>query len=335
MSTPQGNTAWPALALADWRDSYATLHMWMQIAGKTRLALEPMENHWWQCTLHLTDRGLGTTPMPVGVRFLAVDFDFIDHVLVLRTDDGASRRLRLEPQTVAQFYARYTAALNELGIALHLLARPVEVEKAIPFAEDVEHASYDAAAVQRWWRAVAQADRVFKRFRSGFVGKQSPVHFFWGSFDLAVTRFSGRPAPRHPGGAPNCADYVMVEAYSHECSSAGFWPGSDVVEEAAFYAYAYPEPEGYSAHAVRPAAAYYHPKAREFILPYDAVRTSADPDGTVLAFLQSTYEAAAALGHWDRASLERSAAVTRGGDDDQRTPASPTREPRPDDAATE
>ncbi len=309
VSTPPAleHPAWPALPLADWQDSYATLHMWMQIVGKTRLALAPMENHWWQCTLHLTDHGLGTTPMPSGIRLLTVDFDFIDHVLVLRTDDGASRRLRLEPQTVARFHARYTAALRELGIELRMLARPVEVERAIPFAEDVEHASYDAAAVQRWWRAVAQADRVFKRFRSGFLGKQSPVHFFWGSFDLAVTRFSGRPAPRHPGGAPNCADYVMVEAYSHECISAGFWPGGGPVEEAAFYAYAYPEPEGYSTRAVLPAAAYYHPKAREFILPYDAVRTAPDPDGAVLAFLESTYEAAADLGHWDRAALERPA----------------------------
>jgi hypothetical protein len=197
------------------------------------------------------------------------------------------------------------AALGELGFAPQMMPRPVEVEKAVPFAEDVEHASYDADAVNRWWRAVAQADRVFKRFRGRFAGKQSPVHFFWGSFDLAVTRFSGRPAPRHPGGAPNCPDYVMVEAYSHECSSAGFWPGGGAVDEAAFYAYAYPEPAGYSAHAVQPAAAFYHPKAREFILPYEAVRTAADPDAALLAFLQSTYEAAADLGRWDRALLDR------------------------------
>jgi hypothetical protein len=243
--------------------------------------------------------------MPAGARLLTVDFDFIDHLLVLRTDDGASRRLRLQPQTVAAFYAQYMAALGELGFKPPMLARPVEVDTAVPFAEDVEHAAYDAAAVHRWWRAAAQADRVFKRFRSSFVGKQSPAHFFWGSFDLAVTRFSGRPAPRHAGGAPNCPDYVMVEAYSHECSSAGFWPGGGAVEEAAFYAYAYPEPEGYSAHAVRPATAHYHPKAREFILPYEAVRTAPDPDGALLAFLQSTYEAAADHGRWNRAALER------------------------------
>jgi hypothetical protein len=296
---------WPPLPLAAWRDTYATLHMWTQIVGKTRLALAPMENHWWQCTLYVTERGLTTTPMPSGARLLTVDFDFIDHLLLLRTTDGADRQLRLEPQPVAQFYARYTRALGELGFDPRTMARPVEVEKAVPFAEDVEHAAYDAAAVHRWWRALAQADRVFKRFRSGFVGKQSPAHLFWGSFDLAVTRFSGRAAPRHPGGAPNCPDYVMVEAYSHECSSAGFWPGGGPVEEAAFYAYAYPEPEGYSAHAVQPAAAHYHPKAREFILPYEAVRTAADPDGTLLAFLQSTYQAAADLGRWDRPALER------------------------------
>jgi hypothetical protein len=299
--------AWPALPLADWRETYATLHMWMQIVGKTRLALAPMENHWWQCTLHVTERGLGTPPMPAGVRLLTVEFDFIDEVLVLRTADGAARRLRLQPQTVAAFYAQYRAALRELGFEPRIMPRPVEVERAVPFADDFEHASYDAAAVHRWWRAMAQADRVFKRYRDAFVGKQSPVHFFWGSFDLAVTRFSGRAAPRHPGGVPNCPDYVAVEAYSHECSSAGFWPGGGAVEEAAFYAYAYPEPEGYSAHAVLPSAAYYHPKAREFILPYEAVRTAPDPDGTLLGFLQSTYEAAADRGRWDRAALERSA----------------------------
>lgn len=304
---PRANPAWPQLSLAAWQDTYATLHMWTQVVGKTRLALAPMENHWWQCTLHLTNRGLSTTPMPHGVRLLTVEFDFIDHELQVRTDEGASRQLRLEPLTVADFYAKYMAALRDIGIELRMLARPVEVERAIPFSEDVEHASYDGAAVQGWWRALSQADRVFKQFRSGFVGKQSPVHFFWGSLDLAVTRFSGRPAPRHPGGAPNCADYVMVEAYSHECSSAGFWPGGGPVEEAAFYAYAYPEPEGYSARTVRPAAAYYHPKAREFILPYEAVRAAPDPDGTLLAFLQSTYEAAADLGKWDRAGLERPA----------------------------
>lgn len=297
--------AWPALPLAAWRDTLATLHLWTQVVGKTRLALAPMENHWWQVVLLLTERGLTTSAMPWGGGSVTVDFDFIAHQLELRTSDGESRRLALAPQTVAQFYTRYMDALRALGVAPRILARPVEMETAIPFAEDAQHAAYDADAAQRWWRATANADRVFKRFRSGFVGKQSPSHFFWGSFDLATTRFSGRPAPRHPGGAPNCADYVMVEAYSHECSSAGFWPGGGAVEEAAFYAYAYPEPPGYARQAVRPAAAHYHPQAHEFILPYEAVRTAADPEATLLEFLQSCYEAAAGTGGWDRAALER------------------------------
>ncbi|RYY85451.1 MAG: hypothetical protein EOO24_36550 [Comamonadaceae bacterium] len=302
--TSAGN-AWPALPLTDWRDSYATLHMWMQIVGKTRLALAPMENHWWQVALYLTERGLTTTSMHDGDRCLVVDFDFIAHTLVLRTTDGESRTLELVAQPVAQFYGRYMEALRSLGIAARIMPRPVEVETAIPFAEDTTHAAYDAEAVQRWWRATAQADRVFKQFRSRFTGKQSPVHFFWGSFDLASTRFSGRTAPSHPGGAPNCPDRVMVEAYSHECCSAGFWPGGGPLDEAAFYAYAYPQPPNYAEQPVRPAAAHYHPAAREFILPYEAVRTAADPDAALLEFLQDTYEAAARCGNWDRAALER------------------------------
>lgn len=305
-SRPQLREAiWPALPLAPWRDTLATLHMFTQVVGKTRLALAPMENHWWQCTMYVCERGLTTTPMPAGSRLLTVDFDFIDHRLVMRDAEGGRRELALGPQTVAQFYARYLAALGELDFQPRWMARPVEVDPAIPFAEDETHAAYDADAVHRWWRALLQVDRVFKRFRSGFVGKQSPSHFFWGSFDLAVTRFSGRPAPRHPGGAPNCPDYVMVEAYSHECSSAGFWPGGGPVEEAAFYAYAYPEPPGYAEHQVRPSAASYHAGAREFILPYEAVRAAPDPDALLLEFLQDTYAAAATLGQWDRAALER------------------------------
>jgi hypothetical protein len=298
-------TAWPPLPLAAWRDTQATLHMWTQVVGKTRLALAPMENHWWQCTLYVSERGLTTTPMPEGQRLLTVDFDFVDHQLVLRTAAGGQRQVALVPQSVARFHAQYLQALHELGFTPRIHGRPSEVEEAIPFAEDERHAAYDRDAVHRWWQAMVQADRVFKRFRSGFLGKQSPVHFFWGSFDLAVTRFSGRPAPRHPGGAPNCPDYVMVEAYSRECSSAGFWPGGGPVDEAAFYAYAYPEPEGYARAPVQPSAAAYHGKAREFILPYEAVRTAADPDATLLQFLQSTYEAAATRGQWDRQALER------------------------------
>ncbi len=298
-------SAWPPLPLASWQDTFETLHMWTQLVGKTRLALAPMENHWWQCTLYVSARGLSTGPMPSGPRVLAVDFDFIDHQLTMGTSDGDSRRLPLVAESVARFHARYMQALRELGFEPRILGRPVEVQEAIPFAQDEKHAAYDRDAVQRWWRALVQVDRVFKRFRGGFLGKQSPAHFWWGSFDHAVTRFSGRTAPRHPGGAPNCADHVMVEAYSHECSSAGFWPGGGPTDEAAFYAYVYPEPEGYGASPVEPAAAWYHSEAREFILPYEAVRSAPDPDAVLLQFLESTYRAAADCGGWDRAALER------------------------------
>ena len=300
------DAAWPALPLASWRDTYATLHMWMQIVGKTRLALAPMENHWWQVPLYVTPRGLTTSAMPCGQRNVDVEFDFLQHRLAIRTSDGGKNGFALDAYSVADFFERYLDALHSLGVAPALMARPVEVDVAIPFADDRQHASYDAAAAQRWWRILAQADRVLKRFRGRFLGKQSPVHFFWGSFDLAATRFSGRNAPRHPGGAPNCADYVMVEAYSRECASCGFWPGGGAIEDPAFYAYAYPEPAGY---AERSAGAggggYYDRNAREFILPYEAVRLSRDPDASLLDFLQATYDAAADCGGWDRAALDR------------------------------
>jgi len=297
--------AWPPLPLDAWQDTLTTLHMWTQIVGKTRLALAPMENHWWQVALYVTSRGLTTSPMPSGTRTMAAEFDFIDHQLYLRASDGATRAVPLVPRSVAEFHAAYMEALASLGIEPGIRPVPVEVETAIPFAEDREHASYDADAANRCWRVLVQADRVFKRFRGRFLGKASPVHFFWGSFDLAATRFSGRPAPRHPGGAPNCPDYVMVEAYSRECSSCGFWPGGAAVAEPAFYAYAYPEPAGYAEHPVRPTGAYYSPAMREFVLPYETVRRAASPDEMLLEFLQSTYEAAADLGHWDRAPVER------------------------------
>ena len=304
------DAVWPALPLASWRDTCATLHMWMQIVGKTRLALAPMENHWWQVPLYVTPRGLTTSAMPCGQRNVDVEFDFLQHRLSIRTSDGGENGFALHAYSVADFFERYLDALHSLGVAPALMARPVEVDVAIPFAEDRQHASYDAAAAQRWWRILAQADRVLKRFRGRFLGKQSPVHFFWGSFDLAATRFSGRNAPRHPGGAPNCADYVMVEAYSRECASCGFWPGGGAIEDPAFYAYAYPEPAGY---AERSAGAggggggggYYDRNAREFILPYEAVRISRDPDASLLDFLQATYDAAADCGGWDRAALDR------------------------------
>lgn len=300
------NSAWPALPLDEWRDTYATLHMWLQIVGKTRLACAPMVNHWWQVPLYVTPRGLTTSAMPYGNRIFSVDLDFIDHVLSVRANDGATRTLKLAPRSVADFYTEYMAALRGLGFEVAFRRRaPVEVERAIPFADDREHASYDADASNRCWRILVQADRVLKRFRGRFLGKASPVHFFWGSFDLAATRFSGRPAPRHPGGAPNCPDYVMVEAYSHECSSCGFWPGGGAFPEAAFYAYAYPEPPGYGDRPVRPDAAHYSTTAREFILPYEAVRTADDPDEALLQFFHTTYGAAADLARWDRAALDR------------------------------
>jgi hypothetical protein len=298
--------AWPALPLDVWRETYETLHMWTQIVGKTRLALSPMENHWWNVALYVTPRGLTTSAMPSGNRTASVDFDFIDHELVIRTSDGATRSLRLAPRTVADFYQEYASALGELDLAVRMRPVPVEVEVATPFAEDTRHASYDAALARRFWRVLAQADRVMKRFRARFIGKSSPVHFFWGSFDHAATRYSGRAAPRHPGGAPNCPDYVMHEAYSHECSSCGFWPGGGAVTEPMFYAYAYPEPDGFKDHPVRPEGAFYSDTLREFVLPYERVRSATSPDDALLDFFQSTYEAAAVRGGWNRGALERS-----------------------------
>ena len=303
--TTSPDASWPELPLAEWQDTYATLHMWTQIVGKTRLALAPMENHWWQVALYPTPRGLTTSAIPFNQRTFAVDFDFLDHSLWLRVSDGTTRQLDLTPRSVADFYARYMAALGGLGLDVRLMPSPVEVQRAIPFAEDNEHAAYDPDAARRCWEILRRTDSVLKRFRGRFLGKASPVHFFWGSFDLATTRFSGRPAPRHGGGAPNCPDYVMVEAYSHECSSCGFWPGGGPIAEPVFYAYAYPEPAGYAEHPVRPEGAYYHREMREFILPYAAVRYAASPEDSILEFVQSTYEAAAGHGQWDRASLDR------------------------------
>lgn len=301
-------TAWPPLPLAEWRDTYATLHMWTQIVGKTRLAFAPMQNHWWQVTLYVTPRGLSTSAIPCGARSFEVEFDFIDHRLAIRSSNGRAEGFALAPMTVAEFYARYRAALRSLGIMPRLMASPVEVETAIPFADDRTHAAYDADAAHRCWQVLLQTERVLQRFRGRFLGKQSPAHFFWGAFDLAATRFSGRRAPPHPGGAPNCPNYVMVEAYSHECASCGFWPGGGPVAEPMFYAYAYPEPPGYAAHPVRPAAAAYDPQLREYVLPYAAVREAAEPDRMLLEFLQTAYDACAEHGRWDRAALERPAA---------------------------
>jgi hypothetical protein len=297
--------AWPELPLDSWRDTYATLHMWTQIVGKTRLALAPMQNHWWQVALYLTERGLTTSPIPSGSRTFAVDFDFLEHNLSARTSDGMARTLPLRPRSVADFYADYMALLGSLGLEVRIWPVPVEVESSIRFTDDRTHASYDPESATRLWRLMAQADQVLKRFRGRFLGKASPVHFFWGGFDLAATRFSGRRAPPHPGGIPNVGNWVMQEAYSHECSSVGFWPGGGPISEPVFYAYAYPEPDGFRSYPVKPAAARYNEEMREFMLPYEAVRTAASPDEDLLDFAQTTYAAAADRGNWDRAALER------------------------------
>jgi hypothetical protein len=298
-------TPWPEIPYDAWRDTYATLHMWTQIVGKIRLSLTPWVNHSWHVALYLTARGLTTSPMAYGDRIFQIDFDFIDHRLLIQAGDGATRALPLEPRSVADFHRELFARLSELGFQVSIRGTPNEVIDPIPFAQDETHAAYDRDAVNRCWRALAQADRVLKQFRDGFIGKSSPVHFFWGSFDLALTRFSGRSAPAHPGGVPNCPDWVTREAYSHEVSSCGFWPGGDALPIPVFYAYAYPEPPGYGSAPVRPSAAAYNPAYREFLLPYDEVRLAAAPDATLLAFLQDCYEAAAGLGRWDRAVLER------------------------------
>jgi uncharacterized protein DUF5996 len=305
------DSIWPRLpALAQWQDTCATLHMWTQIVGKIQLELSPWLNHSWGAALHLTTRGLGTPLIPNGPHSFAIDFDFLAHALVISTTDGGMRSFPLAPMSVADFFDRTFHALDELAIDVKIFPRPVEVQRAIRFPDDHEHASYAGDAVQLYFRALVQAQRVFSEFRARFIGKVSPVHFFWGAFDLAVSRFSGRPAPKHPGGIPNCADWVMQEAYSHEVSSAGFWPGTGL-GDAAFYAYAYPAPSGFAQAAVQPSAAYFHAGLGEFILPYEAVRTAADPDQTLLAFLQTTYEAGAVLGAWDRDALERALPASR------------------------
>jgi hypothetical protein len=298
----QPESAWPALRVDDWTSTRETLHMWLQIVGKLRLAGSPMINHWWQATFYVTPRGLTTGSIFDGTRSYSVDLDFHDHVLRIDADDGARATVALEPKSVAAFYAELMATLKELQIGTTINPTPNEVDPAIPFAEDDVHVSYDAGAVHEFWRQLVQVDRVLRQFRSRFAGKVSPVHVFWGAMDMACTRFSGRRAPRHPGGAPNCGDWVMVEGYSHELSSCGFWPGGG--EEGAFYAYAYPEPDGFKDHDVTPADAFYSDELRQFLLPYEAVRTSADPDATLLGFLQTTYEAAASHAGWDRAALE-------------------------------
>ena len=297
-------TPWPELPTAAWRDTYATVQLWTQIVGKIRLTKSPWLNHSWHVALYVTPRGLTTSPVPDGARTFQIDFDFIDHRLHISTSDGAHRQFALAGHSVASFYAAVMAALAELDIAVAIDEMPNELPEPVRFSEDRAHASYDPDAVGRFLQILVTSDRVFKQFRTGFLGKASPVHFFWGSFALAVTRFSGRRAPRHPGGVPNLPDAVAHEAYSHEVSSAGFWPGSGAIDYPAFYSYAYPEPSGFRTAKVRPGAAFFSDAVVEFILPYDAVRTAADPDTALLDFLQSTYDAAAIAAQWDRDALE-------------------------------
>jgi hypothetical protein len=295
--------AWPDLPFASWSTTAATLQLWTQIIGKIRLKQTPWLNHGWQVPFYISARGLSTSPIPAGNEIFEIEFDFIGHRLVVRTSRGERGELPLKSQTVADFFFRVVDLLNGMGIPAAIDEMPNEVSNPIRFSRDQVHDTYDAASVHRFWRALVQVDRVFKLFRTGFLGKASPVHFFWGSFDLAVTRFSGRRAPLHPGGVPGLPDAVTREAYSHEVSSAGFWPGSDAFPQAAFYSYAYPEPAGFRGRQVT-AAAHFDEALGEFILPYDTVRTAAEPDALLLDFLSTTYAAAAEAGNWDRAALE-------------------------------
>jgi len=294
---------WPSLPLSSWKDTCATLHMWTQIVGKVRLELTPLVNHWWNVPLYVTTRGLTTSRISYGQRAFEIWFDFIRHELMLETSDGVLKFMPLGPKSVADFYREFMAMLRSAGIEVKIWHMPVEIPDPIPFDQDQVHRSYDPAAVEKFWRILLSVDAVFGKFRAGFIGKSSPVHFFWGSFDLAVTRFSGRPAPPRPG-----ADRITREAYSHEVSSVGFWPGGGNIKDAAFYSYMAPEPAGFKEAQVRPEKAYYDKQLGEFLLMYDDVRNSESPTASLLEFCQSTYEAGAKLGAWDRAALERTAA---------------------------
>ena len=300
------DAAWPELPYAAWKDTYATLHLWTQIAGKIRLAQTPWLNHSWHVVLYVTPRGLTTSPIPYGDRTFELEFDFLDHVLRASASDGGQKEIGLFPRTVADFYAEIMRVLAELGIEVRINELPNEIPDAVRFSEDHVHASYDRDYAERHWRVLLQVNRVLHAFRTSFIGKCSPVHFFWGSFDLAVTRFSGRRAPPFtPSGAvPNMPAAVELDAYSHECSSAGFWPGGQGVDYPAFYSYASPAPDGFSTASIRPAEAFWNKDLGQYNLPYDAVRTAGDPEQALMDFLVSTYEAAANLGKWDRAALE-------------------------------
>jgi len=301
---PASSEIWPELNYADWKDTCATLHMWTQIVGKVRLTLTPWTNHSWHVTLYLTSRGLTTSPIPYGSDLFEIYFDFIDHNLRILKSNGSRRTVEQKARSVADFYKAVMTALDELKLPVKIDLLPNEIADPIPFDRDEQHRWYDPEFANRFWRVLVQADRVLKDFRSRFCGKCSPVHFFWGSFDLAVTRFSGRTAPPHPGGVPHLPDAITREAYSQEVSSLGFWSGNDAMPQAIFYSYAYPEPKGFSEAKVKPDAASYNSQLHEFVLPYAAVRTSKSPDDTILDFAQSTYDAASTLGKWDRTALE-------------------------------
>ena len=304
-STLSNAEAWPSLPLEAWSDTCATLHMWTQIVGKIRLTQSPWINHSWHVTLYMTARGLTTSPIPYGSRTFEIDFDFIGHDLRIQASDGGVAGFSLQPQSVATFYGRLRNEMAKLDLHVNINEKPNEIPDPIPFDQDETHTAYDPVYANRFWRVLVQADRVFKEFRARFVGKCSPVHYFWGAPDLAVTRFSGRPAPEHPGGVPHLPDRVAREAYSHEVSSCGFWPGGGPVAYPVFYSYAYPEPSGFASAPVKPIAAFYSKDLREFILPYDVVRAAESPDEMLLDFLQTTYEAAANLANWNRDFLER------------------------------
>jgi hypothetical protein len=299
MTTPRNSQSWPALPLEQWQPTYHNLHMWTQIVGKVRLELTPKTNHWWNVPLYVSARGLTTSPIPYDSGVFEIQFDFLEHKLRIERSEGSRKELALEPRTVADFYTEFMAALCSLGIDVAIYAKPVEVPDPIAFPEDRTYRAYDADAAHRFWRILVSCDEIFKQFRAGFLGKCSPVHFFWGSFDLAVTRFSGRRAPERPG-----ADAITREAYSHEVISHGWWPGGSGVNGPAFYSYTAPEPAGLAQQPIRPAAAFYHPEMKEFLLMYDEVRNAESPSRALMEFLQSTYDAGANLARWDRAALE-------------------------------
>jgi hypothetical protein len=302
---------WPALEYAEWKSTYETLHRWLQIVGKVRLSKEPWVNHSWSSTLYVTANGLSTSAFPVGAENLSIDFNFINHCLVLSMSTGQQIDFKLQSESVAAFYGRIMSALEELGIDAKFEPKPNELADATPFRLDNQHRSYDRECAHTCWKVLVRVNNVLKQFRARFIGKCSPVHFFWGSFDLAVSRFSGQRAPEHKGGIPNLPDIITREAYSHEVSSCGFWPGNEFYPNPAFYSYAYPEPPGFAGAKIKPSVAFYHNEMKEFILPYQAVQNAPNPEEVLLSFLQSTYEAAANLGEWPRQQLEQSPYLSR------------------------